>query len=221
VRKSEGARLRRNKATAEGVTLQVDQVNSSPAPARSAFETYWLWAAAGGVVILLLGLLLLFLPVTGRSAFARTTGWFLVGAGMVELAVGLRGTPSIEGRIVTLLSAFTLAAALLVLLRPGAYPLMFVATLCLAIRGVGAIAAAVVGGGGPQLWVLARGLVDLLLGAILMIGAPVVAVITVLAGTRWPPSGTAVLGNFIAISMIAAGMCLAGLAWTHRRSGPA
>jgi len=197
----------------------VDQDESRPVSARSTFQTYWLWAAAGGAFILLLGLLLVSLPVTSRSAFAQTTGWFLVAAGIAELAVGFRSTPSAEGRIMILLSGVTLAAALLVLLRPGAYPLMFVATLCLAIRGVGAIAAAVAGRGGPQLWVLARGLVDLLLGAILMVGAPVIAVITVLAGTRWPPSGTAVLGNFIAVSMIAAGLCLLGLAWSRRR-GP-
>jgi uncharacterized membrane protein HdeD (DUF308 family) len=198
----------------------VDQDDTHPARAKGPFETYWLWAAAGGAFILLLGLLLVSLPVTTRSEFAQTTGWFLVAAGMAELGVGLRSTPSVEGRIIILLSAVTLAAALLVLLRPGAYPLMFVTTLCLAIRGVGAIAAAVAARGGPQLWVLARGFVDLLLGAILVIGAPLIAVITVLAGTRWPPSGTAVLGNFIAVSMIAAGICLLGLAWTHRR-GPA
>ena len=199
--------------------MGVDEDVTRAEAAKSRFDRSWPWAAAGGAVILLLGLLLIALPVTSRSAFAQATGWFLVSAGVAELAVGLKSTPSIEGRIIVLLSAATLAAAVVVLLRPGTYPLMFVATLCLAIRGVGAIAAALAASRGPQLWVLARGLVDLLLGAILIIGAPVVAVITVVAGTKWPPSGTAVLGNFVAVSMIAAGVCLLGLAWTHRRAG--
>ena len=179
--------------------------------------TSWLWAAVGGGMILLLGLVLVFLPVTSRSAFAQTTGGFLVAAGLLELATGLKLGPSREGRIVILLSLVTLAGAALVLLRPGAYPLIFVAILCLAIRGVGALVAAASGGGRLQLWVLARGLTDLLLAAILMSGAPLMAVISILSGRNWPRSGTAILGNFIAISMIAAGICLVGLAWSRRR----
>lgn len=182
-------------------------------------ETNWRWAAAGSGMILLLGLVLVFLPVTSRSAFAQTAGWFLVAAGILELAVGLKIAPSPEGRILILLSLVTLAGALLVLLRPGTYPLIFVAILCLAIRGVGALVAAASGGGRLQPWVLARGLIDLLLGAILMSGAPLIAVISILSGRNWPPSGTAILGNFIAISMIAAGICLLGLAWSQRRAG--
>jgi uncharacterized membrane protein HdeD (DUF308 family) len=168
-------------------------------------------------MILLLGLLLLFLPVTSRSAFAETTGWFLVAAGLIELVAGLLIRPSREGRILILLSLVTLAGALLVLLRPGAYPLIFVAILCLAIRGVGALVAAASGGGRPQIWVLARGVVDLLLAAMLMSGAPLVAVISILSGRRWPPSGTAILGNFVAVSIVAAGICLLGLACARRR----
>lgn len=183
----------------------------------SQSDKSWAWASAGGGMILLLGLVLVFLPVTSRSAFAQTAGWFLVAASVLELAVGLKIAPAREGRVLIILSLVTLAGALLVLLRPGAYPLIFVAILCLAIRGVGALVAAA-GGGGLHLWVLARGLVDLLLAGVLISGAPLIAVITVLSGKTWPPNSAAIMGNFIAISMISAGICLLGMAWSHRRT---
>jgi uncharacterized membrane protein HdeD (DUF308 family) len=188
--------------------------------AGEEFRGHWLLAACGGGLILLLGLVLLLLPVASRNEFAQTTGWFLVAAAGIEFAVGLRGSPSLEGRLTLLLSAVTAAAAVLVLLRPGAYPLFFVAIVCLAIRGVGAIVAAGIGAAGLQRWVLARGIVDSVLATTLVAGAPLAAVISTLSGRKWPPAGHAVLGNFIGASMIAAGICLLGLALTKRR-GPA
>lgn len=174
-------------------------------------------AAAGGSLICLLGVVLLLLPVSSKSEFVQTTGWLLLAAGSVELGVGLRGTPSAEGRITTLLSGVTLAAAAFVLFRPDAYPLIFIAILCLAIRGIGALAAAVVAEAGIQPWVFARGVADTVLAIILIGGAPLSAVISVLAGKKWPPSGQALLGNFIACSMVAAGLCLLGLALSTRK----
>jgi uncharacterized membrane protein HdeD (DUF308 family) len=192
--------------------------DSARSRAGEEFRGRWLLAASGGGLILLLGLVLLFLPVASRNTFAETTGWFLVAAAGIEFAVGLRGSPSIEGRITLLLSAVTAAAATLVLLRPDAYPLFFVAIVCLAIRGVGAIIAAAISAAGLERWVLARGIVDAVLATTLVAGAPLAAVISTLSGKKWPPSGHAVLGNFIGVSMIAAGICLLGLALSKRRS---
>jgi uncharacterized membrane protein HdeD (DUF308 family) len=191
------------------------------APAKNAaadrFRSHWPLAAAGGGLIFLMGVVLLLLPVGSKSEFARTTGWLLLCAGAIELAVGLRGAPSTEGRIITLLSAATLAAAAFVLFRPGAYPLIFIAILCLAIRGIGAVTAASIAEAGIQRWIFGRGLVDILLALILVAGAPLSAVVSILAGKKWPPSGHALLGNFIAWSMVAAGICLLGLALSRRR----
>jgi uncharacterized membrane protein HdeD (DUF308 family) len=184
--------------------------------APDQFGAHWVLAAAGGGAIFLMGVALLLLPVGGRSEFAQTTGWLLLFAGAIELGVGVRGVPSIEGRIVTLLSVVTLGAAAFVLFRPDAYPLIFIAILCLAIRGIGALTAASIAEAGLQRWIFARGLVDILLAVILVGGAPLSAVISILAGKKWPPSGHALLGNFIAWSMVAAGICLLGLAITRR-----
>jgi uncharacterized membrane protein HdeD (DUF308 family) len=188
-----------------------------PSNAQDQFRAHWILAAAGGGLITLLGVVLLLLPVTSKSEFVQTTGWLLLAAGSIELGVGLSSTPSAEGRITTLLSGVTLAAAAFVLFRPDAYPLIFIATLCLAIRGIGALTAALLAEAGIQPWVFARGLADTVLAMILIAGAPLSAVISVLAGKKWPPSGQALLGNFIACSMVAAGICLLGLALSRRK----
>jgi uncharacterized membrane protein HdeD (DUF308 family) len=180
------------------------------------FGAHWVLATVGGGLILLLGAILLILPVGSRASFAQTAGWLLMAAGAIELFVGIKSGASIDGRITTLLSGVTLAAALVVLFRPDAYPLIFIAILCLAVRGIGALIAAFIGRDGVQPWVLARGVVDSALAVILIGGAPLSAVISVLSGRRWPPSGHALLGNFIAWSMVAAGICLIGVALSKR-----
>lgn len=181
------------------------------------FRAHWVLATVGGGQIVLLGVVLLLLPVGSRAGFAQTTGWLLMAAGAIELFVGIRSAPSAEGRITTLLSAVTLAAAFLILFAPNAYPPIFIAILCLAVRGIGASIAAFIGKEGLQPWVLARGAVDSGLAMILIAGAPLSAIISVLSGRKWPPSGHAILGNFIAWSMVAAGICLIGLAISKRR----
>ncbi len=111
-------------------------------------------------------------------------------------------------RIELVLSCVTLGAVLLILLRPEAYPLMIITAMCLALRGVGASVAAFGADGAVGGWVLARGMADLVLTTILMVGAPAAAIISLISGVPWPPRGAAVLTNFVAVSVIATGISL-------------
>ena len=112
----------------------------------------------------------------------------------------------------------TLGAALLVLLRPAAYPLLFVATICLAIRGVGALVAAGLAAPVVRLWMLARGAADLILAGMLMVGAPLAALISTISGVRWPEGAGLVLVNFVGLSVLVTGLALLGIGRSHRRS---
>jgi uncharacterized membrane protein HdeD (DUF308 family) len=172
---------------------------------------------AGGLVVLL-GAVLALAPVTGREASVQLTGLILLAAAMLEFFVGLTSSRPSVRRIEILLSCVTLGAVLLILLRPDAYPLAFVAAICLAVRGVGATVAAIE----PDRirgWVLARGISDLALTTILMVGAPLAAVISVISGVPWPPRGAVVLTNFLAVSTIISGLSLVALALRNRVSG--
>lgn len=175
----------------------------------------WVIAAAGG--ILALGIGMLAIPSSAIGPNARLSGWVLLAAGILELLGGMaRRRPPVK-RIELLLGAVTIGAAILILVRPGAYPLLFVAITCLLLRGVGAVAAGFMSAGVVRAWVVARGLFDVVLGCILVAGAPLAAVISIISGNRWPDRAGAVLTNFVALSMLVTGVTLLGLALTAGR----
>ena len=176
-----------------------------------------LWVLAAGAGILGLGLVLLFLPGSAIGPNARITGWLLLGAGALEIAAAAaRRRPGVR-RIELLLGCVTIGAAALILVRPEAYPLLFVAITCLLVRGVGAVAAGAMTSGEVRFWVVGRGMIDIVLGAVLVAGAPLAAVISIVSGNRWPDRSGAVLTNFVALSMLVTGISLVGLALRARR----
>jgi uncharacterized membrane protein HdeD (DUF308 family) len=128
----------------------------------------WVMASATGIVILASGLLLV--PNSTIGPNAQLTGWVLLAAGALEMACSIARRRRAVRRIEVLLGAIAVGAALLILLWPGAYPLLFVAITCLLIRAAGAVVAAFLSSGEVRVWVLGRALVDLLLGGILLAG---------------------------------------------------
>jgi len=176
----------------------------------------WRTWAGGGIA--LFGLILLLLPIGGRQSAVMLTGGFVAAAALLELAVALKSSRAPVRHIELVMSFITLASALLILLRPDAYPLVYVATICLGVRGAGALGAALSSAGAVRWWTLARGFIDLLLAAILVAGVPFMAVISVISGVSWPPRGAAVLANFVALSLLVTGISLLGLGTAHRRA---
>jgi len=174
----------------------------------------WVIAAAAGIVALAAGMLLM--PNSTVGPNARLAGWVLLAAGGLEIAGGMaRRRPPIR-KVELLLGAVTIGAALLILVRPEAYPLLFVAITCLLLRGVGAVGVGFMSSGAIRAWVVGRGLFDVLLGAVLLAGAPLAAVVSIISGNRWPDRSGAVLSNFIALSMLVTGISLLGMALTAR-----
>ena len=177
---------------------------------------WWVMAAAGGIIAL--GLALLAVPGSSIGPNARVTGWLLLAAGGLELVAAAARRRPLVRRIEFVLGFVTIGVAALILFRPGTFPLLFVAITCLLVRAVGAVVAGFLTEGAVRLWVLARGFIDLLLGGILLAGAPLAAVISIISGNRWPDRAGAVLTNFVAISILATGISLLGLALHARRA---
>lgn len=159
--------------------------------------------AAAGIVAL--GLVVLFLPYSSFGTSARGVGWAVLAAALLELAIALATRREVLSQVSVALGLVTAATALLILFRPGAYPPVFVAMACLLVRGVGAAVAAFLA---RRIWVALRAAVDLVLASLLIAGAPVAAVISVITASRWPDHGSAVLTNFVAVSMVATGLSL-------------
>jgi uncharacterized membrane protein HdeD (DUF308 family) len=177
----------------------------------------WVIASAAGIVLLAIGMLLL--PNSSIGPNARLSGWVLLGAGILELAGALaRRRPPVR-KIELVLGLVTIGAAGLILVRPEAYPLLFVAITCLLLRGIGAVVAGFLSRGTIRMWVVGRGLFDLALGGVLLAASPLAAVVSIISGNRWPDRGGAVLTNFVALSMLVTGLSLLGLALTAGRGG--
>ena len=176
-----------------------------------------LWAIAAAAGILALAAAMLLIPNSAIGPNARLAGWVLLGAGALEIAGAAVRRGQLVRRIELLLGCVTLGAAVLILVRPQAYPVIYVAITCLLVRGVGAVVAAALSARAVRLWVMGRGVTDLALGAILLAGAPLAAVISIISGNRWPDRSGAILTNFIGLSMVATGLSLLGLALTHAR----
>jgi uncharacterized membrane protein HdeD (DUF308 family) len=175
------------------------------------------WVIAAGTGIVLLGAVLLLIPNSSIGPNARITGWLLLGAGGLELVAALARRRAGVRRIELVLGSITIGAALFILLRPETFTLLFIAITCLLVRAVGAVVAGVLSGGAVRTWVLARGFVDLLLGGVLLAGAPLAAIVSIISGNRWPDRSGALLTNFVAVSMLATGVSLLGLAFYRRR----
>lgn len=174
----------------------------------------WVMASATGIVLLAIGLLLL--PNSSIGPNARLTGWVLLAAGALEMLCSLARRRRAVRRIEILLGGVTVGAALLILVSPGAYPPLFIAITCLLARAAGAVVAAFLSGGEVRVWVLGRALVDLTLGGILLAAAPLAAIVSIISGNRWPDRAGAVLTNFVAVSMLATGIAMLGLALRSR-----
>ena len=178
------------------------------------------WVIASALGIVALGALMLLLPNSAIGPNARIGGWMLLAAGGLEIVGGLmRRRPPVR-KIELLLGAVTIGAAMLILVRPQAFPLLFVAITCLLLRGVGAVGVGFMSRGAIRAWVVGRGLIDVFLGSILLAGAPLAAVVSIISGNRWPDRSGAVLTNFVAVSMLVTGISLVGLALTVRARAP-
>jgi uncharacterized membrane protein HdeD (DUF308 family) len=186
-------------------------VESTPAQIRSAFKEsvhhHWVMFLIEGIVLMLLGLLAILAPQIASLAATVFFGWILLLSGVVGLIATLRARHA-PGFVWSLISALLGIAAGIILLGwpvQGMFSLTAVLIAFLLIEGVVSILFALEhrrGLSGRWGWMLASGVLDLVLGAILFAGLP----------------GTALwaLGLLIGINMIFGGSALIGMALASR-----
>ena len=184
----------------------------SPADVRSAVSAaihrHWGLFLGEGIVLILLGTLAVLIPELASVAATVVFGWILLLSGVVGLIATFRARGS-PGFVWSLISAILgIAAGVLLLSMPvrGALTLTAVLIAFLLIEGVATVLFALEhrkGASGRWSWVLTSGIVDLVLGLMLLAGLP----------------GTAVwaLGLLIGINMIFGGWSLVWMA-LHARS---
>ena len=184
----------------------------SPTDVRSAvsraIHRHWGLFLGEGIVLILLGTLAVLIPEVASVAATVVFGWILLLSGVVGLIATFRARGS-PGFVWSLISAILgIAAGVVLLSMPvqGTLTLTAVLIAFLLVEGVATLLFALEhrkGSSGRWSWVLTSGIVDLVLGVMLLAGLP----------------GTAVwaLGLLIGINMIFGGWSLVWMA-LHARS---
>jgi uncharacterized membrane protein HdeD (DUF308 family) len=174
----------------------------------AAIHRHWGLFLLEGIVLIVLGSLAVLVPAVASVAATIVFGWILLLSGVTGLIATIRARQA-PGFGWSLLSALIgIAAGVILLAMPvqGTLSLTAVLIAFLLIEGVASILYALEhrkGSSGRWSWMLASGIVDVVLGVILLAGLP----------------GTAVwaLGLLIGINMIFGGWALVWMA-LHARS---
>jgi uncharacterized membrane protein HdeD (DUF308 family) len=170
-----------------------------------ALSRNWGWLLAVGILMIILGVVAIGAPVVATIAVQFMLGWLLVISGIAEgmhafMVQGWRGF------LFELLSALLyLGVGILLLVNPleGALALTIVLAVFLLVEGIFKIIMALRvrehrGWG----WLLASGIVSLILGALIW--------------AQWPASGLWVIGLLVGIQLLFTGWALVMLALAAR-----
>jgi uncharacterized membrane protein HdeD (DUF308 family) len=182
---------------------------------RSVFRApvghHWVLFLSEGIALLILGTLAIIVPVLASLAATLILGWILLLSGIVGLIATIRArhAPGLWWSLISALIGVVAGALLLGWPLQGLFSLTAVLITFLILEGVVSILYALEhrrGVSGRWGWMLASGVLDLVLGAILLAGLPGSAV--------WA------LGIIIGINMIFGGWALIAMALAARTNAP-
>ena len=178
----------------------------------------WAWSAGSGLVTIVLAAAALFLPVLDSAPKGGLVGWLLFLAGCAELAFGSRRGGDVVGRTAIVSGLITAVAGLIFIFNPFAryFPVANVVMAWLLGRGAFVLIMSLRSGeSGTRAWLALGGVVDLLLGVVLVVGLPVAALVVSLFGpTR------EIVANFsliLAISFAVTGLSQIAIGLARRR----
>lgn len=177
---------------------------------RETVKRYSLWYLVEGVLLVVAGILAIIYPVISSGAVVVMLGWLLIASGVLQglSLIGARQVPHFWLQLISVILAILIG---FLFLRDPAQGLMTLALLLIIffmMEGISKVVFALTIRPFPNWgWVLASGLVGILLALILWASLPVTAV--------W------LIGFLLGINLISIGAAIAYLAWQVRKSpGP-
>ena len=176
-----------------------------------AVRRHWVLFLSEGIVLVILGLLAILVPAIASLAATVLFGWILLLSGAMGLMATIRARhgPGFWWSLLSAITGIATGALLLGLPALGTLSLTAVLSAFLLVEGLASILYALEhrkGISGRWGWMLASGLVDLVLGVILLAGLP----------------GTAVwaLGLLVGINLLVGGWALIWMALYARSQPP-
>ena len=177
----------------------------------STVQEHWVLFLLEGIALVILGLAAIIVPVIATLAVAILIGWLFLISGGIGLATTLymRGAPGFWWALISALIG--IAAGIVLLLYPvsGALSLTLVLIAFFVVEGIASIMYALDHRNqltGRWGWMLASGVVDLILAVIIFIGLPGTA--------EWA------LGLLVGINLLFGGTAMMGIAVAARSEAP-
>ena len=172
---------------------------------RDAFGAHWRLMMFQGVIMIILGVLAVAAPVIATIAIDIWVGWLFLFSGVIGL-IALFSSHHIPAFLWSLITAaLSIALGILLIWKPveGALSLTFLLTAFFLVEGVFQIATSLVYRDslpGTWGWMLASGVVDLILAGIIFAGLPGSAAwaLGLLVGINLVFGGTAMIGMALA-----------------------
>lgn len=157
--------------------VQSDEVRDAREQLSQAVRRHWILFLAEGIVLVILGILALMAPTIASVAATVFFGWILLLSGIVGLFTTLRAraAPGFGWSLVSALVGIVAGLLLLAWPLPGTLSLTAVLIAFLLLEGVVSLMYALEHRGalsGRWGWMLASGIVDVILAVLLLIGLP-------------------------------------------------
>jgi len=177
----------------------------------NTLHQHWVLYLVEGVVLLVLGLTAVVIPPLATLAVTILFGWLFLVSGVMGLITTfwMRQAPGFWWALVSAVLGIVVGALLLALPVSGAFSLTIVLVAFFIIEGVASIMFALDHKrelSGRWGWMLASGVVDLILGAMIFAGLPSTA--------AWA------IGLLVGINMVFGGSALIGMALHARKAAP-
>jgi uncharacterized membrane protein HdeD (DUF308 family) len=193
--------------------MAMNQPATDPQSAvRKAINEHWTLFLVEGIILVILGIVAIVVPPIATIAFTIIIGWLFLISGVVGLITTFwaRGAPGFWWALISALIG--IAAGVVLLLWPisGTLSLTLVLIAFFIVEGVASIMYAIdhrAQLSGRWGWMLASGIVDLILAAIIFAGLPGTA--------AWA------LGLLVGINMLFGGAAMIGIALAARHPGTA
>jgi uncharacterized membrane protein HdeD (DUF308 family) len=173
---------------------------------RQTLKRYALWYLIQGALLVVAGILAVIYPVLSSAAVVVLLGWLLIVSGVLQgiSLIGARHVPHFWLQLISVILAVLVGV---LFLRDPAQGLLTITLLLIVffmIEGISKVVFALTIRPFPNwAWVLASGLVGIILSAILWANLPVTAV--------W------LIGLLLGIELISVGAAMACLAWRVRQ----
>ena len=175
----------------------------------NAIHEHWKLFLVEGIILVILGIAAILVPPIATLAFTIVIGWLFLISGVVGLFTTfyMRGAPGFWWSLISAIIA--IAAGLVLLYQPitGTLSLTFVLIAFFVIEGIVTIMYAIdhrAQLSGRWGWMLASGIVDLILAGIIFAGLPETA--------------TWALGLLVGINMLFGGTAMIGMALAARQT---